>query len=81
MAKCPTCGGLTLTEHPHDHAQSLTVTIPGRPPNVGNARMSWKAKHFGVARVRKELVALLTSSARAKAQMAPASTGGRIRHR
>ena len=51
---------------------SLTVTIPGRPPNVGNARMSWKAKHFGVAKVRKELVAMFTSSARAKAHMAPA---------
>ena len=52
---------------------SLTVTIPGRPPNVGNARLSWKAKHFGVAKVRKELVALLASSARAKARMAPAT--------
>ena len=50
---------------------SLTVTIPGRPPNVGNARMSWRAKAV-LAKSRKALVGLLTSSARAEAHLQPA---------
>lgn len=69
----------TPGEHPITKSASVTLgssaevvfTIPGRPPNVANARLHWSVK-MRLMRDRKGLVTVLAQQARSKARWGPA---------
>lgn len=54
-------------------AATLAIVVPGRPPNLGNLRLRWAARHRLVAS-RKALVRTLARSVLARARLAPAAT-------
>ena len=43
----------------------ISLTVPGRPPNLANARLHWAQRHRIVAE-RKQLVKLIAQSARVR---------------
>ena len=51
----------------------LQIVVPGRPPNLGNLRLGWAARHRLVAS-RKALVAVLGRQAVARVGMTPATS-------